>query len=206
VGDLLSWLEDHTGRDGRILIEDSEFDTAHQFYGGHLPALFPEHLKREYLCGPRPMYPIKHSYASFTAGLLFEKKLEDYSFEELASALETYNAKWIVCWLEQSKALFNQYPDYLIKMAEIDKFTIYEVKREPTFFLKGRGTIQADYNRLELRDLVAEDGEVVIKYHWMKYLKTDPPLTIQRAPVLNDPIGFIKIINPPEAVTIFNGY
>jgi hypothetical protein len=206
MGDLLRWLEDHTGRDGRILIEDSEYDTAHQFYGGHLPALFPEYLKREYLCGPRPMYPIKHSYASFTAGLLFEKKLEDYSFEELSSALETYNAKWIVCWLEQSKAFFNQYPDYLIKMADIDKFTIYEVKREPTFFLKGTGTIHADYNKLELRDLVAENGEVIIKYHWMKYLKADPPVTIARAPALNDPIGFIKIINPPEAVTVYNGY
>jgi hypothetical protein len=206
LGDLLRWLEDHTTREGRILIEDSEYDTAHQFYGGHLPALFPKYLKREYLCGPRPMYPIKHSYASFTAGLLFEKKLDDYSFEELTSCFELYNVKWIVCWFEKSKAFFNQYPEYIIKVAEIDKFTIYEVKREPTFFLKGKGTIQADYNRLELCGLVAEDGEIVIKYHWMRYWKTDTPLTIERASVLNDPIGFIKIIDPPDSVILFNGY
>lgn len=206
IEELLHWLEEHTSREGRILIEDSEYDTGHQFYGAHFPALFTKYLKREYLCGPRPLYPIKHSYASFTAGLLFEKKIEDYSLKELQYCFELYNVKWIVCWLEKSKAFFNQYPEHIIKMAEIDKFTIYEVKREPTFFLKGQGTLQSDYNRLELRGLVAEDGEVVIKYHWMRNLKTDPPLTIQRAPVLDDPIGFIKIIDPPDSVILFNGY
>ena len=52
--DLLTWLENHTSREGRILIEDSECDTEHQYYGAHFPALFPEYVKREYLCGPRP--------------------------------------------------------------------------------------------------------------------------------------------------------
>jgi len=29
------------------------------------------------------MYPIKHSYTSFTSGVLFEKEIGDYTFEEL---------------------------------------------------------------------------------------------------------------------------
>ena len=40
--DLMAWLSTNTGREGRILIEDSEYDSGHQFYGAHFPALFPE--------------------------------------------------------------------------------------------------------------------------------------------------------------------
>jgi len=204
--DLLNWIKEHTTREGRILIEDSEFDTGHQYYGAHLPALFPEYVKREYLCGPRPMYPIKHSYASFTAGVLFEKNIEDYSLEELKSSFKLYNVKWIVCWLEKSKDFLNQYPEYIVKTAEIDKFTIYQVKRKPSFFLKGEGKVKSDYNRLELNQIAAEDSEIIISYHFMKYLKTKPKRKLERVFLSDDPIGFIRIIDPPRSLTIYNGY
>ena len=205
IKELLNWLEYHTSRKGRILIEDSEFDTGHQYYGAHLPALFPEYVKREYLCGPRPMYPIKHSYASFTAGVLFERKIDNYSLEELKHSFEVYNVKWIVCWLEKSKNFLNQYPDYIVKMAEIDKFTIYEVNREPSFFLKGKGMVKSDYNRLELNQIFAEDNEIIIGYHWMKGLKTIPERELEQVFLGDDPIGFIRIVNPPRSLIILLG-
>jgi hypothetical protein len=204
--ELLNWLEEHTNREGRILIEDSEFDTLHQYYGAHLPALFPEYVKREYLCGPRPMYPIKHSYVSFTAGVLFEKKIEDYSLDELKKSFDLYNVKWIVCWLENSKNFFNQYPEYILKKAEIDKFTIYQVNRKPSFFLKGAGVIRSDYNRLELEQVVAQDSEIIINYHFMKDLKTNPERKLERVLLGDDPIGFIRILNPSRSLVIYNGY
>jgi len=208
-GDLLNWLEANTTREGRILIEDSEYNTdtlQHEFLGGHFPALLPEHVKREYLCGPRPIYPIKHSYASFTEGLLFEKKIEDYSLEELKHYCTIYNVKWIVCWFEKSKELFSRYPDFLVKLAEIDKLTIYQVTMQPSFFLKGKGVIHADYNRLELNQLAAENGEIIISYHWMKNLKTNPETKLERVFIGDDPIGFIRIVDPPRALVIYNGY
>ena len=204
--ELLNWLENHTNREGRILIEDSESDTFHQYYGAHFPALFPEYTKREYLCGPRPMYPIKHSYASFTAGVLFEKKIEDYSLDELKKSFDLYNVKWIVCWLDTSKNFFNQYPAYLVKKAAIDRFTIYQVHRRPSFFLKGEGGVKSDYNRLELSQIVTEDDEIIINYHFMKGLKTDPERTLERVLIGGDPIGFIRIVNPPRSLVIYNGY
>jgi hypothetical protein len=204
--ELLNWLDSHTSSEGRILIEDSESDTFHQYYGAHLPALFPEYVKREYLCGPRPMYPIKHSYASCTSGVLFEKRIEDYSFKELKQHFDIYNVKWIVCWLEQSKKVFNQYPDYLVKQAEIDTFTLYEVNKTPSFFLKGEGVVQADYNQLALSQLAAADDEIIISYHWMRGLRSNPARKIERVFVGADPIGFIRIIDPPKSLVIYNGY
>ena len=204
--ELLNWLEHATTREGRILIEDSECDTAHQYFGAHFPALFPEYLKREYLCGPRPLYPIKHSYASFTAGVLFEKKIEDYALPALQSCFDLYNVKWIVCWSEESKNVFDQYPGYMLKLKEIDKFTIYQVNRKPSFFIKGEGLVKSDYNRIELSQVIPQDSEVIISYHWMKYFKTNPPRKLERVFVGDDPVGFIRIIDPPESIVVYNGY
>jgi len=152
------------------------------------------------------MYPIKHSYASFTAGVLFEKKIENYSLEELKQLFNLYNVKWIVCWLENSKNFFNQYPAYLVKMTEIDKFTIYQVNRKPTFFLKGEGVVKSDYNRLQLSKIVTVDDEIIINYHFMKGLKTNPERTLERVLIDGDPIGFIRIVNPPRSLVVYNGY
>jgi hypothetical protein len=49
----------------------------------------------------------------------------------------------------------------------------------------------------------AEGNEIVIKYHWVPFLKSYPQVNIEREIVENDPYGFIKIINPPENVKIW---
>jgi len=80
------------------------------------------------------------------------------------------------------------------------------VKSTPSFFIKGRGAVKSDYNRLELSAVVPEDGEIIISYHWMQYLKTDPELTMEQAMVGDDPVGFIRIINPPPSLVVYNAY
>jgi hypothetical protein len=207
---LLKYLEAHTTQEGRILIEDSEYlrnsSPFHAYYGGHFPGLFPEYLKREYLCGPRPMYPIKHSYASFVRGVMFDKNIADYSLIELRDRFDTYNVKWIVCWYEESKKFFESFPGYITKIADIYKFSIYEVEREPSFFIKGRGTVHAEYNRLELNNVIAEDNEIIISYHWMKTLQLVSGGSIEQVFLRGDPIGFIKIKNPSFSPIIVNSY
>ena len=207
--ELLVFLDNTTTRDGRILLEDSEIlsdHLIHEYYGGHLPALFPEYVRREYLCGPRPMYPIKHSYASFTQGVLLEKNIDAYTLTQLKKVCDVYNVKWIICWFQKSKKYFDQFPDYIVKLADIDKFAVYEVKRKPSFFIKGAGTVHADYNRLELSNIVAEDNEIIISYHWMEKLKTLPKGTIEKDFLEGDPVGFIKIKNPQQSLSIKNTY
>jgi hypothetical protein len=206
---LVTFLEKNTSRQGRILIEDVEFsrDFKEQaYYEEHNPALLPDYVKREYLCGPRPLYPIKHSYASFTNGLLFERSISTYTRDELKDLLTQYNVKWIVCWMQSSKDVFNQHSDFLKKITEIDKLSIYEVTGKHSFFIKGQGQVFADYNRIELKDLIAENKEVIISYHWMKKLKTDPPISLEKALIGDDPVGFIKLVNPPKQLVIYNAY
>lgn len=207
--DLVTFLKNYTTNEGRILIEDSEYSITspiHEYFGGHLPGLFPEYLKREYLCGPRPMYPIQHGYASFTRGVLFEKKLKMYTAEELKKMFDAYNVKWIVCWHQESKDFFEHLPGYIITLGQVNKFTIYEVQRKPSFFLSGSGEVSADYNRIELQNVVSENDEIVISYHWMEQLRAIPSGTIERVSLAGDPVGFIRIKNPPSKFSIINSY
>jgi len=205
---LISMLRETTTRDGRILIEDSESvgKQREAFYGGHFPAIFPEFLKREYLCGPRPLYPVKHSYASFTNGVLFERDIASYSRAELEEMFALFNVKWIVSWSDRAQEFFSRFPDYITQMGTVDKFTLYIVNRNPSFFIKGSGIISSDYNRIELREVTPEDGEIVISYHWMKKLRAVPSGTIERVFLGGDPVGFIKVKNPPKDFAIINTY
>jgi hypothetical protein len=209
LGTLLSFLEKNTTQEGRILVEDSEYShksPKHEYYGGHFPGLFSEYLKREYLCGPRPMYPIKHSYASFTRGFLFSRNIEEYSRAELRELFDLYNVKWIISWFKSSKEFFDNFPEYISKIADIDNFAVYEVKRKPSFFIKGKGTVHADYNRLELNNVIAVDDEIIISYHWMKNLALVEGGAIGRIPLGGDPVGFIRIKKPSQSLIIINNY
>ena len=206
---LLDFLRHATTREGRILLEDSEYTRTrpeHQYFHGHYPAVFPEFVQREYLSGPRPMYPVKHSYASFTNGILFEKNIASYARHELEQAFDLFNVKWVVAWSQKSKDVFSRYPDYITKIQEIDKFSVYSVNRRPSYFIKGNGELTSDYNRIELRNVQAEDGEIIIAYHWMKKFRTVPDTLIEPVFIGGDPIGFIKVKNPPRSLVILNTY
>jgi hypothetical protein len=61
-------------------------------------------------------------------------------------------------------------------------------------------------NAIYLEEIKPDDGEIIISYHWMKYLKTDPLRTAERVFFLKDPVGFIKIKDPPQSMVIYNNY
>jgi hypothetical protein len=212
---LEKWIIENTTKEGRILIEDSgKFDTqgkddhyrwGHQFYFAHFPALLPYYTEREFIGGPYPYTLIKHHFAEFHDGILFKKDVDTFSLSELRHYFDLYNIQWIVCWSKKSRDFFDKYPRYLLNGNKVDKFYMYTVNRAPSYFYKGEGQITSDYNKLQLTRVKSE-GEIIIKYHWLKYLKTDPPRPIERVMIMDDPIGFIKIHNPPPSILVYNAY
>ena len=206
IEELIQWTVDTTSPDGRILIESSDFDTNHQYYGTHLTYVFPLITNREYI-GNYAYYPVcLDNFTTFTSYRLFEKPIEYYTSAKLQPYLDLYNIKCVIVWSDASKKLFQSAPSYFIFKKRIDKFFIFEVNRVPSFFIKGRGEIKAELNRIELKNVKQEDGEVILSYHWMKYLKTEPTLTLEKIFFLEDPVGFIKITDPPPSLVIYNRY
>ena len=203
---LVSWIKNNTSKEGRILIENSDFESGHQYYGTHLPFLLPIWTDREYI-GVYSYYAAsRDSFTSYNAGFLFRKPIGDYSLEELRAYLDLYNIKWIICWSEKSKKVFESNCESYTPFTSIDKFHICRVERDPSFFIKGSGSALARQNEIHLKDVQSVDDEIVISYHWMKYLKTEPPLRLEQTYLLDDPIGFIKIKNPPSSLLIHNSY
>ena len=211
---LVKWIIEKTTKEGRILIEDSGFlDTqgknqcvwGHQYYLTHLPALLPYYTGREFIGGPYPYSIIQHHFVEFHDGILFKKEIDTISLAELNDYFDLYNIKWVICWSKKSQDFFNKYPHYLLKDDKVDKFYTYTVNRTPSYFYKGKGHIISDYNKLKLTEVKSE-GEIIIKYHWLKYLKTDPPRPLEKVMIMDDPIGFIKIHNPPSSIVVYNAY
>lgn len=207
---LINWIKDNTTRDARVLIEDSGvYDRegyGHHYFFMHYPALLPAYTGREFIGGPHPYYYISHSYAGFRCGILFGTPIEGYSKEELEDKMKLYNIGWAIVWSSRSLEVFNSLPDIFSKEWETSLFSVYRVNIDHSYFLKGGGRVQADYNLLELKDIIAEEGEVVLKYHWLETLRAKPPITMVSDPVKGDPAGFIKVVSPPGEFKIYNSY
>jgi hypothetical protein len=53
---------------------------------------------------------------------------------------------------------------------------------------------------LELSNL--QGGELILKYHWVEGLVAQPATRIEPIKIADDPIPFIKLINPPSALVL----
>ena len=198
---LIHWIKENTNREARILLEDSGRVTYHKHNGGHLPGLLSFYTNSEFIGGP---YPYSRGFTNFYEGRLFARPIEQFSFHQLKEYMELYNIKWIISFYPSSVECFNSYPEYFIFKEKIGVFSIYEVNREPNYFIRGEGSIIADFNTIELSEIKGE--EIIIKYHWISTLKTKPERPIEAIKMLEDPNGFIKIINPPTTLLIYNAY
>ncbi len=187
---LLTWMQTQTTRDARILIEDIP-----------VGALAPYFVERELIGGPYQPYRIQHGFANIGGGTLFGRQIDSYAPKQLYSYLQTYNIQWIITKPEGSEGgpfLFGRYisrkkPTFLSRQNAICDYEVYRVALTPTFFLQGSGQVKATYNSIQVRG--ASPGGIVLKYHWLNTLQSDPPLKLEPYPVLNDPVGFIRVQN-----------
>ena len=72
---------------------------------------------------------------------------------------------------------------------------LYGVPGNHTFLMTGKaGSVSADQDCIRIR--AAEPGRLILKYHYFKTLRADPPIAMSPAPIGNgDPIPFIAIDN-----------
>ena len=54
------------------------------------------------------------------------------------------------------------------------------------------------------RCIVADQGTVILKYHWLETLRSEPPRELRPVSLLGDPVPFISVIDPPRSLLIYN--
>ncbi len=199
---LVAWISRYPKEAGRLLLEESRHPR-HRYWESHLPAILPLWAGRELVNPPMPDTPLKLSSITLMQGTLFGKNVESFSPEAFEAYLNRYNIRWIAAFYPMTKRYLDSLPAELLKKEEeIAHLACYRVNRPSNYFLKGSGKVEAGFNRIALRQVRSESGEIVLKYHWFPGLVTIPERPIGKEEVENDPAGFIKIENPPETLEI----
>ena len=131
---------------------------------------------------------------------------EQFHPDELREYLRVYNVRWIIAWSPQSHEFLDARPELfeLRRSFEGSRLRAYEYAAEPSFLIRGRGEVEADFDEIVVDGIVPEAGSIVLSLHWLPLFESDPPRELRRHPVLDDPVGFIEVLDPPERLVIRN--
>ncbi len=197
---LFAWIRRNTRADARILVQDNRTG-----------ALLPYFVKREVIGGPYFQRQFEHNLANASFKKIFGTPISDLSNDLFEKYLDVFNVGWIVSddGADPKGSLTNYYrtmsPEFMEYRTAICNLSVYRVTLEHSFFLQGTGTVKADYNVLRVTG--ASAGSVVLKYHVLDTLRTDPPLPLSKMLMLNDTIGFIQVENGDVSdFLIYNSY
>ncbi len=206
--ELEQWISAHTTTSCRILIEDTYAPFLETRQGPYMDSyplgILALSTKREFVSGRYPFYRISYRFASFSNGIAFGTSISTVDPDVFKRYLDLYNCGWVIACTKGSIAsLATRFP-FLKLEAEKGPFAIFRViDPSGTYFVKGKGSIKATYEGIFLDELMPEDGEIIIKYHHVAGLRSDPPVEIEETSLSDDPHGFIKIYNPPSTVRLY---
>lgn len=197
---LVTWIRRNTTPDARILIQDNRTG-----------ALLPYFVKRQVIGGPYFQRQLAHNFANASFKTIFQIPITQFHHTLLEETLRAFNVGWIIS--DKGAALKGSLTNYIRRreppfvelLATACNYRIYRTTFAHSFFLEGSGNVEADYNTLRVSN--ASPGSVVLKYHWLDTLRTEPPMKLAEVSVLNDPIGFIQVNNGAvRDFVVYNSY
>jgi len=197
---LIEWIKRETPIDGRILFEESGDETGFVHDGVYLSNFVALGSGRQLIGGPINLYNDRHHFAEFHSGRLFKRDIGSLSDAELRNYLSLYNIGVIAAFHPASIKRLHALPGFVTFVERLGALHLFKVNQALTWFVEGRGKVTARLNRLELSEL--EGNSVILKYHWIDGLKSVPSVHIEPVHFADDPIPFIKIINPPTTLML----
>lgn len=192
VGDvsrwILDWLREHTSADARVLFETSG---GRNHDGAHIAGYLALASQREFIGGP---YVFMH-HAGFWDGTLFGRRISDFRTDELEDRLRLYNIGWAIVHSDQAKSALDRQPG-LHRRAQRGQFVVYEAAFPHSYFVEGSGrVVTRDFNEIHLSEI--RGPAVTLKYHHVEGMTTTPATRIEAVRVPDDPLPFIRIVEPP---------
>ena len=191
---VLQWLERKTTADQRVLFENS-LGRVHD--GAHMAGYYAYRSQREFIGGPYPFM----NFAAAWDDVAFGKRLADIPIARMREYFSLYNIGAIIAHSPGAKAYFDRMPGVRLD-ATHGALHVYTVEGESSYFLAGSGrVVERGHNRLTLSDLVGP--EVVLKYHYVPGMASDPPVRIDGVRMLDDPNPFVRIKEPPPRLRLY---
>jgi len=197
---IVEWIKRETPGEARVLFEESGDESGFVYDGMYLSSFIPHWTSRELIGGPINLYNDRHHFAEFHSGKLFKKDIQTFSDDEIRNYFRLYNIGAVVAFYPASIQRLHSVPELISLDRRVGPVHLMKVNQPLTWFLQGDGRVKASLNRLELSDIKGK--EIVLKYHWTEGLSASPPARIVPVKTYDDPIPFIKIIEPPAALTL----
>jgi hypothetical protein len=200
IAAVIDWIERETPAEARVLFEESGDETGFVYDGMYLSSFVPHRSGRQLIGGPINLYNDRHHFAEFHSGRLFKRDIAAFSDEELRNYLSLYNIGAVVAFHPASLKRFQSMPGLLTLDRRIGPVHLLKVNQTLSWFVQGEGKVKASLNRLELTEI--KGNVIVLKYHWVAGLKSEPAAKIEPVKLADDPIPFIKIIDPPASLIL----
>jgi hypothetical protein len=197
---IVEWIKNGTPAEGRVLFEESGDETGFVYDGAYLSSFIPHWTGRELIGGPINLYNDRHHFAEFHSGKFLKKDLAMLTDDAIRNYFRLYNIGAVVAFYPASIQRLQSVPGLVTVDRRIGPVYLMRVNQPLSWFIQGEGKVKARLNRLELSDLKGK--EIVLKYHWIKGLSASPPARIAPVKIYDDPIPFIKIFEPPAALTL----
>jgi len=190
---LLDALKDNTDSSGRLMVEDGP---ARRYGNFHLPSILPLWTGVEQIGGPYPYTFIKHHFATFQKNETMGRPLFDWEPAALSKYLGLYNIRWIL-------TASPQVSEFVAKMPGIEEiwsqghFHLWRTPVRGAFAETPGVTVHATYNRIDVTVSPGGDSSppdhIILKYHWDRSLRVEPPARISLVMRLDDPVPFIRL-------------
>lgn len=197
---IIDWVERETPRDARVLFEESGDETGFVYDGMYLSSFLPHLTGRQLIGGPINLYNDRHHFAEFHSGKLFKRDISAIADDELRNYLRLYNIGAVVAFHPASIKKLLSIPGLVTIDRRVGPIHLMKVNQPLNWLVEGEGKVQAGANRLELSEL--RGTSIVLKYHWVEGLSATPAVKLMPIQLADDPIPFIKLLEPPTSVTL----
>jgi hypothetical protein len=200
ITEIVGWVRQDTPDEARVLFEESGDETGFVYDGMYLSSFIPHWSGRELIGGPINLYNDRHHFAEFHSGRLFGRDIQGLTDEEIKKYFWLYNIGAVVAFHPASVKRLRSIPGLITLDRRIGPVHLMRVNHPPSWFVQGHGQVVAKLNRLEVS--TAGATEVILKYHWLDGLISKPAATMIPVKIYDDPIPFIKVIDPPRSFTL----
>jgi hypothetical protein len=200
ISAIAGWVQQNAPAHGRVLFEESGDETGFVYDGMYLSSFIPHWTGRELIGGPINLYNDRHHFAEFHSGRLLGRDVQSFTDEEIINYFRLYNIGAVVAFHPASLKRLRSVPGLVTLGGRIGPVHLMTVNQPLTWFLQGRGQARAKLNQLEVS--AAGNDEIVLKYHWVDGLVSNPAASIVPVKIYDDPIPFIKVVHPPPSFTL----
>ncbi|RUL88434.1 hypothetical protein TsocGM_06880 [Tautonia sociabilis] len=201
---IVDQVKEHFGPGDRIFYEEGGRATeglVDPFGGRRFGGLLPTLAGVEVVGGPFLHVPVRENHTQFGMGRLCGE--ERWGREEFERYARLYGPEGIVCWSPLARQVVRENPDRFEILVERGPMIIAKVLGFEGDAIRGDAEVEATAGRLEVRPIAADvDGMIVLRYHSVPGLRSDPPGLLRAVEEPGDPVPFIGLASPEGPVTI----